>query len=176
MKKGLIISSIVLTLVIGLVSFTSVFARDSLQKRAGTSGSFRGVLQAVFAIGDELRTLAKDVNLSENQKQQIKIIVLTAKPQALEFHSQIEAKRKELRSVLLSNNPNQAQIDTLSQDIASINSQIVTFRIQTISQVTQVLSLEQKETVLKDLSKIDPLLDELKDEIQDLAINSPLMK
>ncbi|MBI4854870.1 MAG: Spy/CpxP family protein refolding chaperone [Acidobacteria bacterium] len=173
MKKGLIVSTIIFALAISLLCFSSVFAQGSQRQR---TGSFRSILQTVFAIGDELRALAKDVNLSASQKQQIKTIVLTAKPQAQQLHSQLETKRKELRSALLEINPNQTQIQVIGQDIANISSQMVTFRIQTASQITQVLTPEQKDIALKDLTEIDPLIDQLKEEIQALAINSPLMK
>jgi Spy/CpxP family protein refolding chaperone len=174
MKKGLIISTIVLTIAIALASFTNVLAEGG--KLGQRAGSFRAVLQTVFAIGDELRALAKNVNLSDNQRQQIKTIILNAKPQAQEIHSQLEVKRKELRLALLSNNSNQGQIQALTQDIANINSQMTVFRIQTATQITQVLTSEQKEVALKDLMEIDPLVDQLKGEIQALAMNSQLMK
>lgn len=174
MKKGLIISTLVLTLAIALASFTSVFAQDG--QRFQRNGSLRSVLQTVFAIGDELRSLAKDVNLSDGQKQQIKTIVVTAKPQAQELHSQLESKRKALRSELLSNTPNQIQIQTLTQDLANINSQMTILRIQIAAQITQVLAPEQKQIALKDLMEIDPLVEQLKDELQVLAMNSQLMK
>jgi len=174
MKKIAIISTLILTLVIAIASFTSIFANENA--RQNNRPSMRTVLQNVFAIGDELRNLAKDVNLTDSQKQQIKAIVITAKPQAEEFRTQLETKRKELRTELLSNNPDSVRVERLSQDLANLTCQITVFRVHTVTEISQVLTLEQKQTALKELAAIDPLVDELKENIEALAINSNLLK
>lgn len=174
MKKVAIIFTLILTLVITIASFTDIFANENA--RRNSRPSMRTVLQNVFAIGDELRNLAKDVNLTDSQKQQIKAIVINAKPQAEEFRTQLETKRKELRTELLSNNPDSVRIETLSQDLANLTSQITVFRVHIVTEISQVLTLEQKQTALKELAAIDPLVDELKENIEALAINSNLLK
>ncbi len=174
MKKTAIISTLILTLVIAIASFTNIFANENA--RFGSRPSMPTVLQNVFAIGDELRNLAKDINLTDSQRQQIKAIVTQAKPQAQEFHQQLEAKRKELRTELLSNSPDLVRVEALSQDLANLTSQMTVFRIRTATEISQVLTPEQKQVALKDLTAIDPLVDELKENIQALAMNSNLMK
>jgi Spy/CpxP family protein refolding chaperone len=173
MKKNIIISTAILALLVTVIGFTTVFASEGMN---GRTGSMRAILQTVFAIGDSLKTLAKDVNLTDAQKGQIKAIVTSVKPQAEDLHKQLETKRKELRGVLLSANPDQAQLQALTQDIANINSQLTVFRIQTATQITQVLTPEQKQLALKDLTEIDPLIDQLKDEIHAMAMNSKMLK
>lgn len=169
MKKPSLKFGVAALLLVTLISMSSVWAMSGDAQT--NKGSFRGVVQQVFAIFDGLKTLAKDVNLSDTQKQSIKAILLTAKPQAQEFHQQMKAKRHQLRAALLADNVDNAQVQSLTQDIASLSGQMATFRIQIATQVTQQLTPEQKHTAIKDLAEIDPLVDDLREEIQAMMMN-----
>src|ERR1051326_4527512 len=100
MKKKLLLSTAAILLTVTLVGITSVWA-DGGSHSPHSGGSFRTVLNTVFSIFDGLKGLAKDVNLTDAQKESIKTILTTAKPQADQFHQQLMTKRHELREALL---------------------------------------------------------------------------
>lgn len=170
MKKALIITMMVIMLTVG-VAGSAVYAAG---KRGHNKGGLGEVISTVMDIVDGLRTLKTDVNLTATQKESIKNILIAAKPQAQELHKQLNDQRHQLRDALLATNPNQADIQSLSQKLADGNAQMVTLRIQTVQKITEQLTPAQKSVALKDLMAIDPLIDELKDELEDLAMKNSL--
>jgi Spy/CpxP family protein refolding chaperone len=169
MKKRLIISAVLL-LTLTVTAFTA-FADSGRNKAGRNQGSMRAIIQTVFSIAEGLRGLAQDLNLSAAQKAAVREIVVNARPQAEELHKQLAAKRHQLRDTLLAANSDAALVQTLTGDIANLNAQITVLRIQTITQISQQLTPEQKARALEDLMEIDPLIEELKDEIKSMAIN-----
>jgi Spy/CpxP family protein refolding chaperone len=171
MKKSLVISSLAILLTLSIAAMT-VWADAGLSSGKRGKGSFREIAQIAFAIVDELRGLAKDVALTTPQKAAVKAILTNAKPTAQEFRQQFRAKHKELREALLSANPDQSRVQSLQQEIANLTAQMTLFRLQTVEQVTALLTPAQKQIALEDLAKIDPLIDELKEEIENAVMNS----
>ncbi|MEW6732380.1 MAG: Spy/CpxP family protein refolding chaperone [Acidobacteriota bacterium] len=172
MKSKLLFSTIAIVVMLGVCSLTYAWAGvpSTLFASAQRDRNFRSVIGTVFTIVDSVRDLIREVNLTDAQKQSIKTIVHNARPQAQQLHQQLKAKRLELREVLLAAEPDSARIQALSNDISQLAGQLAAHRIQTAAQISQVLTPEQKQTALNGLKEIDPLIEELKEELQGLAI------
>lgn len=171
MRKRLLFTALALALLLGTAGITAMASSSHFMALKRGEGNLRGVLQSFFAVVDQARGLAQELNLSAEQKDEIKNILLSAKPAAVEFHKQLTEKRHELRDELLAQNPNAAKIDQLTQEIAGLNAQMATFRIRRAVEITQVLTPEQKQIAQKELKELEPLVADLKEEIMSLLMS-----
>lgn len=169
MKKSIIATTILSILTLGIIGISTVNA--SLPERSG----LRNIVSIVLDIADELRSISSDVKLSSTQKAAIKAMLQETAPQAEELHNQMRTKRHELRDTLLQPSVDQARVDQLSQELAALNGQMAVLRIQTAARVVTVLTPEQKATVLQGLNEIDPMLEQLRDEVKSLIAEGRLL-
>jgi Spy/CpxP family protein refolding chaperone len=163
MKKLLVVS--ILTATLTLIGFTwaTTYAHTSGGKAKGAH--LRNITSLVFTIARRAYNIAGEVNLTAEQKSSIREILIQARPEIVTTQQQLTDKKRDLRHTLLAREVTQIKVDQLGQEIANLNAQLSLLRIQTAREVTQHLTPTQKETLLKDLQAIDPLVEDLKDEL-----------
>lgn len=133
MKKNIIFAAIALvTLSIGSVL---VFA----QRDGGDDKFGRG--HGGFLFG----RMAKELNLSDEQKTQIKQIMGAEKEKVQPIFESLKENRQKMEALTADGSFDEAKVKQLADEQGSLNSLLIVEKERTKSQIFQILTAEQRE-------------------------------
>ncbi|MBI4749309.1 MAG: Spy/CpxP family protein refolding chaperone [Acidobacteria bacterium] len=159
----------VATLIIGCLSFGALVAdayaqpeRARERRERVLQGFDPQVLMNVLKIRQEVETIRTEVNLTDDQKAQVRAIVEATAPEAKALRESLRSSREAVKTQLVTNPSDTAALDALAKNIAATESDLVQLRVSTMGKIASVLSTEQRQTIAKGATEIRSLADEIK--------------
>ncbi|HMS38981.1 MAG TPA: Spy/CpxP family protein refolding chaperone [Pyrinomonadaceae bacterium] len=134
MKKIIFAAIALVTLSIGSVL---VFA----QRGGGEFGRGHGGRGGEFLFG----RIAKELNLSDEQKTQIKQIMDAEKEKIKPIFESLKENRQKMQALTADRNFDEAKVKQLADEQGSLTSLLIVEKERTKSQIFQVLTVEQRE-------------------------------
>lgn len=89
--------------------------------------------------------MAKELNLTEEQKNQIKQIMETEKSKVQPIFESLKENRQKMRDLTANGNFDEAQIKILADEQGSMTALLIVEKERTKSQIFQILTDEQRE-------------------------------
>ena len=135
MKKITVaILSIVLVAMGALFIFAQTAEREEGKRGFGKKGHKRGARAMMF----------RGLDLTEEQKVQMKQIRQTSKEKIKPIREQMKANRQKLAELSAGGNFDQAQVQAIAAQQGSLSAQMIVERESVKSQIFQILTPEQK--------------------------------
>lgn len=163
----------VATLIIGCLSFGALVAdayaqpeRAKERRDRVLQGFDPQVLMNALKIRQEVESIRTEVNLTDDQKAQVRAIVEATAPEAKALRESLRSSREAVKTQLVTNPNDTAALDALAKNIAATESDLVQLRISTMGKIASVLSTEQRQTIAKGVTEIRSLADEIKTTVQ----------
>jgi Spy/CpxP family protein refolding chaperone len=110
----------------------------------GFPGRHRGI-----GPGERIDRMAKKLNLTEAQKEQVKAILATEREKAEPLRQQLAENRKNLRKAIEAQPFDEATVRTLAANQNEAHVELVVSRARARSQIYALLSPEQRKTARK---------------------------
>jgi len=146
-KKFLMVTTAAAILAGGLLAVNS-FAADSSATPAATP-----------VRGQILRRLADRLNLTDDQKSQIKAIIAGEKDTLKNLLGQLHAARKDLRAAIQASDANETTVRAASAKMAAVEADLAVERMKIFAKISPVLTDEQRQQ----LSDLEQQADNLAD-------------
>lgn len=157
------------TLIIGCLSFGALVAdayaqpeRARERRERVLQGFDPQVLMNALKIRQEVETIRTEVNLTDDQKAQVRAIVEATAPEAKALRESLRSSREAVKTQLVTNPNDTAALEALAKNIAATESDLVQLRVSTMGKIATVLSTEQRQTIAKGATEIRALADEIK--------------
>lgn len=146
------------TMLAGVVACSlGAVAAPRIAAHAGEGGMFRNFVRG--RIG-ELLKLSSDVDLSQEQKEQIRTVLTNHRSEIIGVAQPIVEKRRALRDAVLADEPNDATIRSAANDLGKAIGEAAVLAAKVKPEVGKVLTPEQQAKI-KDFRKAnDKAVDE----------------
>ncbi|MBL8151410.1 MAG: Spy/CpxP family protein refolding chaperone [Blastocatellia bacterium] len=141
---------------------TELVGRSSKGKRIDPE-----VIRVLMQIKKEVEKIKNDVDLTQEQKNSIQAAIDDVVPQASQLRKNLRAQQEILRNQLLTDPSNTSVINTVAETIASTRSEMTKLRITTMGRIATVLTPEQRSSISTGLVRIDALVDQLKEIVEE---------
>lgn len=140
MKKRIIVIASIAVLVIGATIF-AVAQGPGMQKMQGMHGHGRGDGPSH---GDMLEHMARELNLTDAQKQQVKTIMESVESSADGIHAKLEEVHKQLEAATANGQFDEGQVRTLANQQAQLEADMLVEHLRAKSKVYSILTAEQR--------------------------------
>lgn len=138
MKKRIVVIAGIAVLVIGATIF-AVAQGPGMQEMKRMHGHGQGP-----GHGDMLEHMARELNLTDAQKQQVKTIMESAKSSADGIHAKLEEVHKQLDAATANGQFDEAQVRTLANQQAQLEADMLVEHLRAKSKVFGILTAEQR--------------------------------
>lgn len=135
MKKRIMVIAGIAVLVIG----ATIFAVAQGPGMQGMHGRGDGPPH-----GDMLEHMARELNLTDAQKQQVKTIMESAESSADGIHAKLEEVHKQLDAATANGQFDEAQVRTLANQQAQLEADMLVEHLRAKSKVFGILTAEQR--------------------------------
>ena len=136
--KKLTVAILSMVLVAGGAMF--VFAQDGAANKDGK----RGFGKRGFHRGGRHGMMLRGLDLTDEQKAQIKTIMQASKENSKPLREQVKATREKLQMLAESGNFDQARIQALADEQGKLTAQMIVEKEKVKSQISAILTAEQK--------------------------------
>ncbi len=102
------------------------------------------------------RQFMAGLNLTDAQREQIRTLREQHRSAVGEERQQLRDARRELRSQMLVDTPDQARIDALQEQVASLSQQLQARRLDLQQKIAQVLTPEQRQFLREHRGRMRP--------------------
>lgn len=137
MKKRIIVIAGIAALVIGATIFAVAQGPDAMRKMHGPGRGPHGH-------GDMLEHMARELNLTDAQKAQVKTIMESAESSAQAIHPKLEEIHKQLEAATANGQFDEAQVRSLAGQQAQLEAEMRVEHLRAKSKVFGVLTAEQR--------------------------------
>lgn len=107
--------------------------------------------------------MAKELNLTEEQKTQIKQIMETEKSKVQPIFESLKENRQKMEELTADGNFDEVKVKTLADEQGSLSALLIVEKERTKSQIFQILTAEQREKAKAMKSKFE---DKMKDKMK----------
>jgi protein CpxP len=116
---------------------TSASAQDTSDSTAGTRPGHGHILQRI----------AKKLNLTDDQKSQIKAVWGGEKDTLKSLFGQLRAARKNLRAAIHANGANETAVRAASAKVAGVEADLAVERMKLYGKIAPILTDEQRQKI-----------------------------
>jgi periplasmic protein CpxP/Spy len=135
MKKRIIVIASIAALVIGATIFAVAQGPEAMKSMHG---------YGPHGHGDMLEHMARELNLTDAQKQQVKAIMESAESSAQGIHAKLEETHKQLEAATANGQFDEAQVRTLANQQAQLEADMMVEHLRAKSKVFGILTAEQR--------------------------------
>lgn len=89
----------------------------------------------------------ENLELSDEQRTQIRALVDESRPQMREFGDKMRDNRKELRTLVQGGSPDEAEVRKLADTQGDLKAEMIVLRTKVYSDIRTVLTEEQREQI-----------------------------
>jgi len=116
---------------------TSAPAQDTNDSAAGTRPGHGQILQRI----------ARKLNLTDDQKSQIKSVLSVDKDMLKSLFGQLHDARKNLRAAICANGTNESAVRAASAKVASVEADLAVERMKLYGKIAPILTDEQRRKI-----------------------------
>jgi len=109
--------------------------------------------------GQILRRIAEKLNLTADQKSQIKTILISEKDTLQNLLAQLHDARKNLRAAIQAGDANEASVRDASAKVAGVESDLAVERMKLYGNISPVLTDEQRKQISDFTQRADDFAD-----------------
>jgi periplasmic protein CpxP/Spy len=113
------------------------------------------------ARGQILQRIAEKLNLTEDQKSQIKTILRDDKDTLATLLGQLHDARKNLRSAIQAGDANETSVRAASAKVASVEADLAVERMKLYGKIAPVLTDEQRQKISEFAQRADDFADSI---------------
>ncbi len=137
MKRRIIVIASIAALVIGATIFAVGQGPEAMQRMHGYGRGPHGH-------GDMLEHMARELNLTDAQKQQVKTIMESVESSADGIHTKLEEVHKQLEAATANGQFDEAQVRNLANQQAQLEADMRVEHLRAKSKVYSILTAEQR--------------------------------
>jgi Spy/CpxP family protein refolding chaperone len=145
-NKVLILVTAVAIIVGGLITTRSLAAEDS----ASATTPFHGQI---------LKRISEKLNLTDDQKSQIKAILSGEKDTLKTLLTQLHEARKDMRAAIQASGANEASVRAAAAKVASVEADLAVERMKLYGKISPVLTDEQRRQISSFTQRADDFTD-----------------
>ena len=135
MKKRIIVIASIAVLVIGATIFAVAQGPEAMKRMHG---------YGPHGHGDMLEHMSRELNLTDEQKQQVKAIMESVESSAQGIHAKLEETHKQLEAATANGQFDEAQVRTLANQQAQLEADMMVEHLRAKAKVFAILTPEQR--------------------------------
>ena len=106
-----------------------------------------------------LHRIAQRLNLTDDQKAQIKTVLQAEKGTVKDLRTQLRAARENLRSTIQATDANETSVRDASARVAAVQANLAVERMKIFAKITPILTREQRQELTDVEQRADAFVD-----------------